>query len=88
MDQLKQLQHLSLVSKVTTGARLCCADCSNRLKACTLTCSLAAELENNIGISEKTLAEFIIKLSEGRRSVKEFAAVREQVQPAEPPLCA
>lgn len=39
--------------------------------------SCFAELENNIGISEKTLAEFIIKLAEGKRSVKDFSRVRE-----------
>ena len=36
---------------------------------------MLAELENNIGISEKTLAEFIIKLAEDRRTVKEFQKV-------------
>ncbi|KAK9837133.1 hypothetical protein WJX81_005309 [Elliptochloris bilobata] len=46
-----QLQHLSLVSKITT------------------------ELENHLHISEKTLAEFIIELSKGRRSSREFAEV-------------
>ena len=40
---------------------------------------LSAELSNNIGISETALAEFIIKLSEGRRSVKEFNTVRGAV---------
>ncbi|KAL3151919.1 hypothetical protein ABBQ32_001049 [Trebouxia sp. C0010 RCD-2024] len=48
MDQLKQLQHLSLVNKVTT------------------------ELENHLGISEKTLAEFIIELAIGKASQREF----------------
>lgn len=31
-----------------------------------------AELENHLGISEKTLAEFIIELAKGKSSVKEF----------------
>ena len=32
----------------------------------------SAELENHLGISEKTLAEFIINLASGTNSVKEF----------------
>eukprot|EP00884_Botryococcus_braunii_P019060 jgi/Botrbrau1/5838/Bobra.0366s0019.1 len=48
MENLKQLQYLALVSKITT------------------------ELENNLGISEKTLAEFIIQLAEEKKTVAEF----------------
>lgn len=33
---------------------------------------LAAELESHLGISEKTLAEFIIELASGKKSIKEF----------------
>lgn len=33
---------------------------------------MAAELENHLGISEKTLAEFVIDLAKGKASVKEF----------------
>ncbi|KAK9801965.1 hypothetical protein WJX73_002689 [Symbiochloris irregularis] len=42
------------------------------LQYLSLVSKVTTELENNIGISEKTLAEFIIKLSEGKKSVKEF----------------
>lgn len=31
-----------------------------------------AELESHLGISEKTLAEFIIELATGKKSIKEF----------------
>ena len=31
-----------------------------------------AELENHLGISEKTLAEFIIELAQGKASQREF----------------
>ncbi len=34
------------------------------------------ELENHLHISEKTLAEYIIELSKGRRSSRDFAEVR------------
>lgn len=74
-----QLQHLSLVSKITTGAagptrRPAPARAS---RARPLTGPLVrAELENHLHISEKTLAEFIIELSKGRRSSREFAEVR------------
>ena len=33
-----------------------------------------SELENNLGISEKTLSEFIIDLAKGKKSVKDFKA--------------
>ncbi len=36
-----------------------------------------AELENNLGISEKTLAEFIVELSKDKTSVKQFGQVRQ-----------
>ncbi|KAK9907427.1 hypothetical protein WJX75_003407 [Coccomyxa subellipsoidea] len=48
MEQLKELQRLALVNKITT------------------------ELENHLGISEKTLAEFIVELSKDKTSVKQF----------------
>ncbi|KAL4525206.1 hypothetical protein Ndes2526A_g07284 [Nannochloris sp. 'desiccata'] len=48
MEELKKLQYLSLVSKVTT------------------------ELENNLGIADKTLAEFIIEISKDKANPKEF----------------
>ena len=76
MAHLKQLQYLSLVSKVTTGKHMLCI-CFWSSVWIPSPSVLAAELENNIGISEKTLAEFIIQLSEGRRSVKEFTAVSQ-----------
>ena len=38
------------------------------------TLRLLAELENNLGISEKTLSEFIIDLAKGKKGVKEFKA--------------
>ena len=34
--------------------------------------SAPAELESHLGISEKTLAEFIIELASGKRSLKDF----------------
>lgn len=34
-----------------------------------------AELENHLGISEKTLAEFILELSKDKTSVKQFGQV-------------
>jgi len=34
-----------------------------------------AELENNLGIADRTLSEFVIGLSEGKQNVKEFRAV-------------
>ena len=39
-----------------------------------ITPRLLAELENNLGISEKTLSEFIIDLAKGKKGVKEFKA--------------
>lgn len=33
---------------------------------------MLAELESHLGISEKTLAEFIIELASGKKSVREF----------------
>ena len=98
MDQLKQLQHLSLVNKVTTGRPALTAGCdAAEFPFCTLSKHLlryrtsnvltvrdvtrlvfddavddSAELENHLGISEKTLAEFIINLASGTNSVKEF----------------
>lgn len=54
MDKLKELQHLSLVSKVTT------------------------ELENHLGIGDKTLAEFIIQLAEANRTVDKFSSALEK----------
>ena len=33
---------------------------------------VTAELESHLGISEKTLAEFIIELAAGKKSIKEF----------------
>jgi hypothetical protein len=38
--------------------------------------AVRAELENHLHISEKTLAEFIIELSKGRRTSRDFAEVR------------
>lgn len=88
MDQLKQLQHLSLVNKVTTGqwlwdTRLVCYHLCLHLHrlgkalkcASAVVCEelpLYAELENHLGISEKTLAEFIIELASGKASQREF----------------
>ena len=88
MEQLKQLQYLSLISKITTGKLWHSKEEPPPLRpgitektsfetfsdSC-LNYWASAELENNIGISEKTLAEFIVKLSEGKRSVKEFNTV-------------
>ena len=37
-----------------------------------VTARLYAELENHLGISEKTLAEFIIELASGQSSQREF----------------
>ena len=74
-----QLQHLSLVSKITTGAAGPAAAPSRASRARRFTLSerhVRAELENHLHISEKTLAEFIIELSKGRRSSREFAEVR------------
>ena len=108
MGTLKELQYLSLVSKVTAGER-----CLPERPPCMLAhdavrqrrhhiryftlllhipppratpstppltvhfrpcdCWLA-ELENNLGISEKTLSEFIIDLAKGKKTVKEFKA--------------
>ena len=48
MDELKKLQYLSLVSKVTT------------------------ELENNVGIADRTVSEFVIETAKGKHDVKEF----------------
>lgn len=54
MDELKKLQYLSLVSKVTT------------------------ELENNVGIADRTVSEFVIETAKGKNDVKEFdASLRE-----------
>ena len=75
MDQLKQLQHLSLVNKVTTGMPLAPRDDFLRLLASSSVSDTAyrcVELENHLGISEKTLAEFVIHLAEGKASMKEF----------------
>ena len=36
------------------------------------------ELENHLGISEKTLAEFIIELSNDRRTAKDFGQARSR----------
>ncbi|KFM27366.1 putative pre-mRNA-splicing factor ATP-dependent RNA helicase [Auxenochlorella protothecoides] len=48
MDELKKLQYLSLVSKITT------------------------ELENHLGIGDKTLSEFIIETSRGQPDARAF----------------
>ena len=50
---------------ITAGRRRPC----DHAVACPL-----AELENNLGISEKTLSEFIIDLAKGKKTVKEFKA--------------
>lgn len=74
MDQLDKLRYLSLVSKVTTGARNS-AQAVFRMGALAggLDCLCwPAELEVHLGLSEKTLSEFIIDLSKGKRNVKEF----------------
>eukprot|EP00890_Picochlorum_soloecismus_P002612 jgi/Picsp_1/3351/NSC_06189-R1_probable pre-mrna-splicing factor atp-dependent rna helicase-like len=55
MNELEQLQYLSLVSKVTT------------------------ELENNLGIADRTLSEFVIDICRDKKSIKGFeSALKEQ----------
>ena len=54
MDELQQLQYLSLVSKV---------------------CS---ELDNHLGVSDKTLAEFIIDLAQRHPQLADFCAALEE----------
>ena len=54
MDDLANLQYLSLVSKVCT------------------------ELENHIGMSDKTLAEFIIDLAKKNRELPAFRAALDE----------
>jgi hypothetical protein len=39
-------------------------------------CVTCAELENHLGIADKTLAEFVIELASGRKTSKEYALVR------------
>lgn len=112
MDKLKELQYLSLVSKVTTGkdlvVRLLMHDnpyydllprtpaTVNQLQACfrsrrsesgpkfmqriqravvLVDNVYLAELENNMGISEKTISEYIIDQAKTLRSSKEFTKV-------------
>jgi len=49
--------------------------------------AVRAELENHLHISEKTLAEFIIELSKGRRTSRDFAEVRARRAGGLRPLC-
>lgn len=44
----------------------------------TLSLISCAELENHLGIGDKTLAEFIIQLSEGQNTPQSFQAVLEK----------
>ena len=72
-----QLQHLSLVSKDYNRCAGPAPASAALVKESHVTEPVVhAELENHLHISEKTLAEFIIELSKGRRSSREFAEVR------------
>ncbi len=87
MEELRKLQELSIVSKLTTGKyRVWCAFCS--MCACAVDLCGAgdelrqtyaangalvhAEIENHTGIAEKTLSEFVLALSKQCKGVKEF----------------
>lgn len=107
MEELRKLQYLALVSKVTTGAGAAAAAWRPRARRSVLVFGWAAlpqagahvihslvsglrrrthrptrrpptppcaELENNLGIADKTLSEFIIELSKGKASAREFGA--------------
>lgn len=83
MDQLKELQRLALVNKITTGEPIS-KNMRTRFKtpysqlyyeAVRLTPFLNAELENHLGIAEKTLAEFIVELAQSSSSQKLFRQV-------------
>ncbi len=76
MAQLEQLRYFSLVSKVTTGLsslRLLKV-LSEALSRPEAEKGHFAELEVHLGLSEKTLSEFIIDLSKGTKHLKEFQA--------------
>lgn len=77
MEELKKLQYLSLVSKVTSGKGdgFCFVNYTAILYSMKLNnLSYNAELENNLGLADKTLAEFIIEISKGKANAKEFRA--------------
>jgi len=94
MEQLKELQRLALVNKITTGKfvihvisiifhtprRVVRSHKNNTSNFWCRSSPLiftwrAAELENHLGISEKTLAEFIVELSKDKTSAKQFGQV-------------
>ena len=95
MGELSKIQHFALVNKISTGAalkrqaqayavfvRLSDVLSSPLLLMCLRGC---AELENHLGIAEKSLAEFIIDLAKDKTSVNHFQQVRRRPSLSSPP---
>ena len=90
MAELNKIQYFALVNKISTGiiahSVIFCLQQHLRLEwysrnillSChkALLTSAAAELENHLGIAEKSLAEFIVEIAKDKTSVKHFDQVR------------